>query len=58
MTEKTLLYNDTAYRVVIRDYEETGPLGKSLQNEVCIMSKDYKTFCKIVEAVQEVIGGG
>ena len=54
MSEKTLIYNDTAYRVVLRDYKEASPLGKTLQNEVCIMSKDYITFCKIVEFVQGV----
>ena len=54
MSEKTLVYNDTAYMVVLRDYKETSPVGKTLQNEVCIMCKDYITFCKIVEFVQGV----
>lgn len=55
MSEKTLMYDDGCYRVVLRDYEETSPLGKSLQNEVFIVCKDYNVFCRIVEAVKGVL---
>ena len=55
MSEKTLMYDDGSYKVVIRDYKETSPLGKTLQNEVCIMCKDFDDFCDIVKAVKGVL---
>ena len=53
MTEKVL--GDEAFNVVLRDYKETSPLGKSLQNVVVISCKEYGVFCDIVEAVQEIL---
>lgn len=54
MTERSLMYSDSCYRVVIKDYNDR-ELGKPLQNEISIVCKEYATFCKVVEAVQGVL---
>lgn len=54
MAEIELDSDKTSFRVELREYKEN-KRGKSLISVVKIQSRDYDTFCKIVEAVKELI---
>lgn len=54
MSEIELDSDKTSFRVELRQYTE-GKLGKRLVTTVKIQSRDYNTFCNIVENVQKVI---
>ena len=54
MSEIELDSDKTSFRVELRQYGN-GKLGKKLVSTVKIQSRNYKTFCRIVEAVQKVI---
>lgn len=45
------------YTTELREYEQTTPLGKSLQTKVNISCNDFETFCKIVTAVNSILKG-
>lgn len=52
-----MVYNgdEQYYRVSLRKYEKHKH-GSRLSSMVDICCEDYGTFCKIVEAVKEIIG--
>jgi len=54
MTEIQLDSDKTSFRVELREYKEN-KRGKRLISVVKIQSKDYDTFCKIVEAVKPLL---